>query len=285
MPFVKLWDNILDNIKVQRLKPETFRAWVNLLAVTVRYGGASGELPSWDDLVFGLRADRVTIQGWLDDLVTAGLIDLKKGRYSLHDYEKWNDSKDKTAARRQKEWRTRNALRNALRNGVTEPLCNTPQELEGIEGIEEKKNNTPLPPVGGGECEPFQSPIPEAPKPDPLTDRVIALADEVSAGGLGSWAVNRIRLGDPSSWIEAALREGVDAGKLSPQYLAGILRRYRAEGGPKVLVKSNGKPDPGPTNQPRPNVEHATPEAKAAHEECVAKYNELRSGHGRVRPL
>jgi hypothetical protein len=152
VPFVKLWDNILDNIKVQRLEPETFRAWVNLLAVTVRYGGryvtrdsngnavdeeddkGGGELPSWEDMAFGLRTSKAAVKGHIDALVTAGLIDKTKRHYSIHDFEKWNDSRDATAAKRQKEWRARNALRNAQRNGVSTPLYNALEGNEGYEG-------------------------------------------------------------------------------------------------------------------------------------------------------
>jgi hypothetical protein len=184
VPFVKLWDSILDNVKVQRLNAPVFMAWINLLAVTARYGGERGELPSWEDMAFGLRASKTTIKGWIDVLVTAGLIDKTKRHYSIHDFEKWNDSKDKTAAKRQREWRQRQALRNAQRNAVTEAQHNTPQDNEGYEENEEEEEGKDSPP-------PPAEPLPEE------NTRVCDLAAKI--GGDISWAMwasRRMKLGD-----------------------------------------------------------------------------------------
>lgn len=157
MAFVKLWDNILDNIKVQQLPAPLFKAWVNLLVTVTRYGGVTGELPPWEDLCFALRADRQSVESWVAGLVTAGLIDppSENRHYSLHDWNKWNESRDPGAAKRQREWRRRNALRNAMRNGA----CNAPQVLEGMEG---KNINLPLTPSFEGD---EKSTDPPEPKP------------------------------------------------------------------------------------------------------------------------
>lgn len=296
MGYVKLWDNVLDNIKVQRLTPDVFKAWVNLLAVTARYGGPKGELPTWDDMLFGLRSDRATIQGWIKALVTSGLIDRNGSHYSLHDFEKWNESRDKTAAKRQKEWRERNASRNALRNGVTAPQHNTPQELEGnegLEGLEGGKGESPPPPLGsppeiedewatvadswvatGADLEPFDPGPPEKPA-EPLSPELQKVFDAASSVGgdvgWGVWAVNRIKLGDKPEWIEPALRRAVDQGALRTSYVGGVLEGFRREGGPRpATIPINGRRRDGPTNMP-PEIppDTRTPEEKA---ELTEKY-------------
>lgn len=241
MGYVKLWDNVLDNIKVQRLSPEVFKSWVNLLAVTVRYGGPSGELPSWDDMQFGLRSDRATIEGWIKALVTAGLVDRNGSRYSLHDFEKWNESKDKTAAKRQKEWRERNALRNALRNGVTEASHNTPQELEGNEGLEEEKK-TPLPPTG-----------------DEVVDfGRAALGDRFDLESVGQNLAGWRAAGYADAWIkDAILVANASAKHGLTAYIATCLRRWTKRGSPDPEEIAKARAVPIPDYVP-PVTDHAS---------------------------
>jgi len=74
------------------------------------------------------------------------LIDKMKSHYSIHDFTKWNESKDKTRAKRQRDWRHRNAERNALRNGVISNACNTTQGIEGIEGEKKEEEKEEIPP-------------------------------------------------------------------------------------------------------------------------------------------
>lgn len=61
---------------------------------------------------------------------------------------------------------------------------------------------------------------------------MVRIADELSAGALGRWAHDRMTLGDPPAWVESAIREAIDSGKRSTQYIAGILGRYAREKGP-----------------------------------------------------
>ena len=140
MGYAKLWDNILDNPKVQRLQPTLFKAWVNMLAVATRRGLPGGELPPTEDLAFLLRVNPRATHEWLIALSRAGLIDEKDGRYFLHDFDIWNSAKDKTGSDRQAAWRARNALRNGKHNALVTP----PYELKN-----EGRKDPPLPPPGG----------------------------------------------------------------------------------------------------------------------------------------
>ncbi len=80
----RVYDEILDDAKVQRLPPILFRAWINLLAVTSRNGGV---LPDLADLAFALRSDEDTVSGWLSDLEGRGLIDADEHGSRPHN---WN---------------------------------------------------------------------------------------------------------------------------------------------------------------------------------------------------
>jgi len=222
MAFVKLWDSILDNAKVQRLNSPIFKTWVNLLAVTARYGGERGELPSWEDMTFGLRVDRTSLEPQIKVLVTAGLIDKTKSHYSLHDFVKWNESKDKTRAKRQREWRHRNALRNAERNAVIVDGCNTPQGIEGYEGLEEeKKEEHPLTPSEGERARTAL---------DPELERTAKVAGECT--GDVSWEIwvhRQSAMGSTIPEIQEAIEVCVNEDKFDKRFAAGILRRLAGE--------------------------------------------------------
>lgn len=105
-----------------------------------------------------------------------------------------------------------------------------------------------------------ESPLPEppparkqpAPSTDPEVKRVADLAAEI-AGDIGwaTWVCSRVKLGDKPLWIEAAIGEAVNSNILTPKYVASILARYAAEGGPRKVTMSivGGKSSPA-TNQP-----------------------------------
>lgn len=72
----RVYDELLDDPKVQSLPPEDFRGWVNLLCLANRNGG---RLPSIDAVAFALRIDNIAARSLVDRLATAGLIDTVKG--------------------------------------------------------------------------------------------------------------------------------------------------------------------------------------------------------------
>jgi hypothetical protein len=102
----RVYDEMLDDAKVQRLPPILFKAWVNLLALTSRSGG---NLPDVSDIAFALRSDEETVNGWLDDLEARGLLDEDENGTRPHN---WNarqhrSDSDPTAAERQARKRAR----------------------------------------------------------------------------------------------------------------------------------------------------------------------------------
>lgn len=72
----RFYAEALDDPKVQKLDPTTFKHWVNLLCLTAKHDGI---LPSQDDIAFALRIDNIACQSLLDRLLIGGLIDVLKG--------------------------------------------------------------------------------------------------------------------------------------------------------------------------------------------------------------
>lgn len=72
----RFYAEALDDPKVQKLDPSTFKHWVNLLCLAAKNDGV---LPAQDDIAFALRIDDIACQSLLDRLLIAGLIDILKG--------------------------------------------------------------------------------------------------------------------------------------------------------------------------------------------------------------
>lgn len=68
----RMYDEVLDDPKVQRLPAPLFKAWVNLLCLASKSGGT---LPPVADIAFALRVDDEQAQAWIADLCERGLID------------------------------------------------------------------------------------------------------------------------------------------------------------------------------------------------------------------
>ena len=67
----RMYDELLDDPKVQRLSGDDFKAWVNILCLASRNEGA---LPPVQDIAFALRLDARKAAAMFDRLQSAGLI-------------------------------------------------------------------------------------------------------------------------------------------------------------------------------------------------------------------
>jgi hypothetical protein len=115
----RLYETILDDPKVQRLKPDLFKAWVNLLALACR---RDGTLPNIEDMAFALRVTEDVATKWLNSLISCGLVDVTGDGWMPHNWAS-RQFKSDVSAERVKRYRERH--RNAECN-VTE----TPSESE-----------------------------------------------------------------------------------------------------------------------------------------------------------
>jgi hypothetical protein len=104
MRWFRLYDDLLNDPKVQKLSGETFKLWINLLCIASKHGGV---LPSLDDLAFQLRLPALVCKTEIDTLKAAGLIDGDK-KLKPHGWEK-RQYKSDTSTERVKRFRERSS--------------------------------------------------------------------------------------------------------------------------------------------------------------------------------
>src|SRR5690242_13618173 len=75
MKWLRLYSDVLDDPKVQRLPAPLFKCWINLLCLASE-GDKRGELPSLPDIAFRLRMGEDETRDALNQLIAAGLIDV-----------------------------------------------------------------------------------------------------------------------------------------------------------------------------------------------------------------
>lgn len=80
----RIYDDVLDDPKVQKLSGELFKTWMNLLCLASKGGGI---LPTIDDIAFRLRISAQDAQQRLDDLILLGLVDIRSdGKQEPHNW-------------------------------------------------------------------------------------------------------------------------------------------------------------------------------------------------------
>ena len=83
LPWFRFYAEAIDDPKVQRLAPNLFKTWVNLLCIASQSGGI---LPSIDDIAFRLRMSVHDAEQQISDLILAGLIDITDAGRSPHNW-------------------------------------------------------------------------------------------------------------------------------------------------------------------------------------------------------
>lgn len=92
----RLYDDVVDEPKVQRLAPDVFRAWINLLCVASKNGGV---LPQISDISYRLRIDETEVKRFIETLCETQLFDTKNGEISPHNWEARQFTSDNSTAR------------------------------------------------------------------------------------------------------------------------------------------------------------------------------------------
>lgn len=85
----RMYAEVLDDPKVQRLNGEDFKGWVNILCLTAKHNGA---LPAASDIAFALRMDDKKAGKLLQRLVSCGLLvedetGLKPNKWDTRQYK------------------------------------------------------------------------------------------------------------------------------------------------------------------------------------------------------
>ncbi len=93
----RMYDEVVDHPKVQRLSDPAFRAWVNLMCLASRSEGRiSGDL---GDLGFALRKPKARVRELLEALVQAELLDVEDEAYRPHDWKDHQFQSDSSSER------------------------------------------------------------------------------------------------------------------------------------------------------------------------------------------
>lgn len=136
----RFYDAALDDPKVQRLTPEQFRLWVNLLCLANRN---NGRLPKPEDAAFSLRMPVAEYGQMLRDLVHAGLFDKCDGTWEPHNWA-FRQFKSDVSSDRVKRYRERQS--NAECN-VTVTPSESDTESDTDTESEQREDGASAPPT------------------------------------------------------------------------------------------------------------------------------------------
>src|SRR5690349_1529840 len=99
MIWFRLFDDLLDDPKIQKLPPDVFKCWINLLCLANK-NDPRGTLPTEEDIAFRLRMSEKILQPILITLDKAGLIEKNDdGVLVPHHWEKWQKPSDDSSMR------------------------------------------------------------------------------------------------------------------------------------------------------------------------------------------
>lgn len=294
----RVYDEILDDPKVQLLSPELFKTWINLLAVASRNNGM---LPPLRELAFSLRLSAEDIQSRLDDLILVGLIDILPGEIlAPHNWSKrqWksDDSTERVRRHRAKKAQANeNAGKPEAKRNCNADVTVTVTPPESEAETETESKGLPLTPS----CGPASDPPPDAPDAEPTNRQ--PRVDVVEAFNAWNEMANRIGLpmalkltDSRAKALRARLREhGAESWKTA---LAAVERSefLRGEGGrgwradldfvlqPSKFVKlieggySHETRSPAPRHPSGPLArKFETPEQRQKRREREEKYHQM----------
>lgn len=103
MRWFRLYDEVLDDPKVQQLSPHLFKIWINLLCLASKHDGV---FPSLPHVSFALRLSESETESAFHELKKCGLIDVSKTGCKPHSWEK-RQYKSDTSTDRVKRFRER----------------------------------------------------------------------------------------------------------------------------------------------------------------------------------
>jgi hypothetical protein len=129
----RLYNEVVDDPKVQQLPPRLFKNWINFMCMVSKGGGT---LPPWKEVAYRLRTTESTAQKWLDELKEAGLFEEAEGAIYSHNWDHRQFRSDVSTDRVR-------TFRERQRN-----VSETPPETPATEHNKAETYQTPKPPKG-----------------------------------------------------------------------------------------------------------------------------------------
>src|SRR6185503_1706467 len=92
----RAYDGALDDPKLQRLPPDVFKSWFNLMCLASQHDGV---LPPLDDIAFRLRKTPEQVEKLLRELASRGLLDDVDGQLEPHNWRSRQFKSDSSTGR------------------------------------------------------------------------------------------------------------------------------------------------------------------------------------------
>lgn len=256
--YVPLWTDIIDEPcwKILDLAPEVYRFWSLCLLAAQKFDFVEGYLPDERTLAAWIHMSRDEAVTLRDRAVTGHVLDREEdGRYKVHDWDHWRDTKDPGAGRRKRKQR---AKENALKANVTDESRNghgsvtachdTSRNVTAQLASNIYQNSSPSIPQGGDDDEVVKF-------------GRITFGDRFDLESLGSQLPGWRAAKYPDSWIQDAFLVAKANSEVNrtASYVTTCLRRWTKKGGPDPDEVARAKPPVAPVfvkaepgwNQPR----------------------------------
>jgi hypothetical protein len=254
----RVYDEALDDPRLQRLPASLFRAWFNCLCAASRNGGSLPDLP---DLAFMLRTGPAALSRRLEALKAAGLIEEVDGALRPVEWEKRQfvrqDGQDggepMSAAERTRRWRERRA-RDAGNVTAGDGRNVTVTPLEEETDLETEKQTQTAPPrecVSDNFFSEFWQAFPSRDGDNPEQPARSAFQNAVAAGA------------DPAAIIAGAKAYAVTVATRDRRYVASAARwlaEARWQGGSQPTTATSS---PATTPAPGLWIAQGSPEWRA----------------------
>ncbi len=284
MKWFRMYDEVLDDPKVQRLRPELFKVWINLLCLANRQK-ERGTLPRPDDIAFSLRMDRDAAHRVIGELEDVGLVGENEWGLWIHNWDErqYHSDTPEAAAERKRRQRDRERERHsdvsmeghadvAVTERDSHSVVTPPEQIQSRTDTEQKQSRDGAP----------QADARAAPKPKPKQDELWdALVSEVGAPatqaerGKYNAALKQLRAvnakaDDIRLRCERYRAEWPDV-ELTPMALVNNWSRFEQ-------ARSNGKPQLQAVTEP-PDPDEAM-ERRRADDKTAAEWraSEVRNG-------
>ena len=282
MRWFRLWENLLDNAKVQGLDPATFRTWVNVLCAAARFQ-SDGSLPAIKPLAFWLRSSESEVLQRLETLVSEGLVDqLKPGRFSVHDWDHWQPHSDSSTERTRKHKAAKRAKEQPGNNTGTarERSGNVPGTEEERQGNALEQNRTDTDQIRTEERDEFSEELTLS-KSVSVRKEICSLSEWIMQATAGGYGHDADKYVTAANWPVASWRAAWEI----------VLARAEMPRQPwafcRAVIKEwpGGIPPATPTTQPRGKVKPPPPtpeEEEAADARLAERERQILAQMGRT---
>lgn len=98
-PWFRMYSDILENEKIDALKPTTLKYWLKLLALA-NVSAERGRLPPLKRIAYRLRVNETQASAAIAELKAVGLVDREGDSWVMHDWDVWQKDRDVAPALR-----------------------------------------------------------------------------------------------------------------------------------------------------------------------------------------